>query len=341
MAEAVIPGPVIAQLQAILTQDAEADRIALVWPEPVEPAESNREVAETSLRLVYCPSELSIRERLVQHKPGNQRLVILSPFDETRLGKDVLARLWSNEPKRISPWRTLEQLLRVKQIDPAASISSRDEGAASASVLRRHVGPGIGFVGEAAAGVHPVVLVPGQIAPLRQVPEHRAAVPVGGQLRVLAPRGREPARDDVRRVGAGRAPPGSAPDHEAGPVVLAPEVPDQRAPAVPVRAEGLHVPAGVPGGDALLAGQRDPEDRVGVARVPHVPVERAEVVAVRHQGPAPLVGSLCAARRFGEGRILFRRVTRSALQRLRGQPPAPGCREGALDSKPVVAQCFR
>lgn len=118
MAEAVIPGPVIAQLQVILTQDAEADRIALVWPEPFEPAESNREVAETSLRLVYCPSELSIRERLVQHKPGNQRLVILSPFDETRLGKDVLARLWSNEPKRISPWRTLEQLLRVKQIDP-------------------------------------------------------------------------------------------------------------------------------------------------------------------------------------------------------------------------------
>jgi hypothetical protein len=118
MAEAVIPSPVIAQLQAILTQDVEADRIALVWPEPVDPVESEREVAETSLRLVYCPSELSIREQLVRHEAGDQRLVILSPYDETSLGKDVLARLWGNEPKRISPWRTLQQLLRVNQIDP-------------------------------------------------------------------------------------------------------------------------------------------------------------------------------------------------------------------------------
>lgn len=118
MAEAVIPSPIIAQLQAILNQDAGADRIALVWPEPIEPAESEREVLQTPLRLIYCPSELAIRERLVTHKPGNGRLVILSPFDETRLAKDVLARLWSNEPKRISPWRALEQLLRVSQIDP-------------------------------------------------------------------------------------------------------------------------------------------------------------------------------------------------------------------------------
>ena len=118
MAETVIPSPVIAQLQAILTQSPEADRIALVWPEPIGPMESEREVAQIPLRLVYCPSELSIRERLVRHEAGEHRLVILSPFDETRLAKDVLARLWSNEPKRISPWRTLEQLLRVSQIDP-------------------------------------------------------------------------------------------------------------------------------------------------------------------------------------------------------------------------------
>jgi hypothetical protein len=118
MAEAMIPSPVITQLQAILAQDAEADRIALVWPEPIEPAESVRKVAQTSLRLVYCPSELAVREQLVTHKEGNQRLVILTPFDETRLAKDVLARLWCNEPRRISPWRTLEQLLGVYQIDP-------------------------------------------------------------------------------------------------------------------------------------------------------------------------------------------------------------------------------
>ncbi|RLJ22035.1 BREX-2 system phosphatase PglZ [bacterium endosymbiont of Escarpia laminata] len=118
MAESVIPGPVKAQLQAILTQDAKADRIALVWHEPIDPVESEGEIANIRLRLVYCSSELSIRERLVLHKTGDQRLVMLSPFDETRLAKDVLARLWRNEPHRISPWRTLEQLLRVGQIDP-------------------------------------------------------------------------------------------------------------------------------------------------------------------------------------------------------------------------------
>jgi len=108
MAGAGIPSPVVAQMRAILDKDALADRIALVWPEPIEPTESLQQISDTSLRFVYCPSELAIRELLVTHEPGKERLVMLSPFDETRLAKDVLARLWSNEPKRISPWRTLE-----------------------------------------------------------------------------------------------------------------------------------------------------------------------------------------------------------------------------------------
>lgn len=118
MPAAELPSPIFAQLQAVLAQDAAADRVALVWPEPVEPAESRQAIGSTQMHVVYCPSELAIRERLVRHRGGSERLVILSPFDETRLGKDVLARLWSNEPKRVSPWRTLEQLLRVNQIDP-------------------------------------------------------------------------------------------------------------------------------------------------------------------------------------------------------------------------------
>lgn len=121
--QAPIPSPVLAQMQAILSKDAQADRIALVWPEPIEPAEYVRQISDTALRFVYCPSELAIRERLVRHdlighEGGRERLVLLSPFDETRLAKDVLARLWGHEPKRISPWRTLEQLLHVHQIDP-------------------------------------------------------------------------------------------------------------------------------------------------------------------------------------------------------------------------------
>ena len=121
---AELPSAVLTQVQAILTKDAQADRIALVWPEPIEPRERRRQLSDTALRVVYCPSELAMRELLVAHRPGAERLVMLSPFDETRLSKDVLARLWGCEPKRISPWRTLEQLLRVRQIDPRLTAKS-------------------------------------------------------------------------------------------------------------------------------------------------------------------------------------------------------------------------
>lgn len=116
--QAALPSAVLTQVQAILARDAQADRIALVWPEPIEPRERRLPLSDTRLRVVYCPSELAMRERLVAHTPGAERLVMLSPFDETRLSQDVLARLWGGEPKRISPWRTLEQLLRVRRIDP-------------------------------------------------------------------------------------------------------------------------------------------------------------------------------------------------------------------------------
>ncbi|MEA3641938.1 MAG: BREX-2 system phosphatase PglZ [Lamprobacter sp.] len=119
-----LPSAVLTQVQAILARDAEADRIALFWPDPLPPDERYHQVSGTALRLIYCPSELAMRERLVTHCPGAERLVLLTPFDETRLSKDVLARLWGCEPKRVSPWRTLEQLLRVRQIDPRLTTKS-------------------------------------------------------------------------------------------------------------------------------------------------------------------------------------------------------------------------
>lgn len=118
METTLVPNPVLTQIQAILGKDANADCIALVWPEPIELDKAEIEIEKTRFDLVYCISELAIREQLTQHKPDDNRLVILSAFDETHLAKDVLARLWDNEPKRISPWRTLQQLLRVKNIDP-------------------------------------------------------------------------------------------------------------------------------------------------------------------------------------------------------------------------------
>ena len=118
MATTPIPGPVRTQLQAILSQDSLADCIALVWPTSIEAPSQEVVISKVPLRIVYCDSELAIREQLVLHEGGKSRLVILSPFDETHLSKDVLARLWGYEPKRISPWRTLQQLLKVNQIDP-------------------------------------------------------------------------------------------------------------------------------------------------------------------------------------------------------------------------------
>ncbi|KAA6183784.1 BREX-2 system phosphatase PglZ [Thiohalocapsa marina] len=122
MVDAVIPNPVLTQLKAIFNAEPGADPVALVWPEPIEPIESVIQVAGREVRLVFCPSELALRERLVGHQPNERNLVLLTPFDESRLGKDVLARLWGNEPKRISPWRTLEQLLQVRQIDPRLTV---------------------------------------------------------------------------------------------------------------------------------------------------------------------------------------------------------------------------
>ena len=118
MVTTAIPGPVETQLRAIFAQDKAADFIALVWPTAIDPSTCEINIAETTLTIVYCESELAIREQLVLHDNSSKRLVILSAFDETHLSKDVLARLWGFEPKRISPWRTLEQLLGVIQIDP-------------------------------------------------------------------------------------------------------------------------------------------------------------------------------------------------------------------------------
>ncbi|WP_252180110.1 BREX-2 system phosphatase PglZ [Endozoicomonas sp. 4G] len=117
-----IPSQVLNQLQAIFEQDSQADCVALVWPEALAEQDIIHDMNGYRLRVVYCSSELAIRKQLVDH--GNSgsdnscRLVLLSAFDHSRLANDVLARLWRNEPKRISPWRALQQILKVRQIDP-------------------------------------------------------------------------------------------------------------------------------------------------------------------------------------------------------------------------------
>ena len=120
--DAALPKTILAQVRAILTRDADADRMALVWPHPIRPADALQRVDGTELRVVWCASQLAMRELLVAHEreqaSGERRLVLLSPFDERGLAQDVLARLWGHAPKRISAWRTLQQLLHLREIEP-------------------------------------------------------------------------------------------------------------------------------------------------------------------------------------------------------------------------------
>ncbi len=115
-----LPMPVLTQLQAVLQRDAAADCIALVWLEPLDEAVVEQVVEGVAVRVEYCVSELAMREALVRHQLQDvaARLVLLSRFVETDLAQDVLARLWRCEPQRISPWKTLQQLIRVRDIDP-------------------------------------------------------------------------------------------------------------------------------------------------------------------------------------------------------------------------------
>ena len=121
-ASATLPMPVVTQLQAVFQRDAEADYVALVWHNPLAALAVEQVVEGRRVRAVYCVSELAMREALVKHyqerNDTSERLVLLSGFAETDLAMDVLARIWRNEPQRISPWKTLQQLIRVRDIDP-------------------------------------------------------------------------------------------------------------------------------------------------------------------------------------------------------------------------------
>lgn len=112
------PMPIKTQVQAIYQSDAAADCIALVWPEALTDNEIMDEVSGKTTRFVYCPSELAMREALVKFSLSPECLVLVSPFNEVHLAKDVLARIWKNAPQQISPWKNLQQFIKVREIDP-------------------------------------------------------------------------------------------------------------------------------------------------------------------------------------------------------------------------------
>jgi len=113
-----VPMPIKTQVQAIYESDMDADCVALVWPEELEAAEFINEVHGKPTRFVYCPSELAMREALVNFASAPECLVLVSKYNEVQLAKDVLARLWKQAPQQISPWKNLQQFIKVREIDP-------------------------------------------------------------------------------------------------------------------------------------------------------------------------------------------------------------------------------
>jgi hypothetical protein len=112
------PMPIKTQVQAIYQSDDAADSVALVWPEELADYEIINEVDGKATRFIYCPSELAMREALVTFAQAPERLVLISPFSQVQLAKDVLARIWKNAPQQISPWKNLQQFIKVREIDP-------------------------------------------------------------------------------------------------------------------------------------------------------------------------------------------------------------------------------
>ncbi len=112
------PVPIKTQVQAIYQNDDAADCIALVWPGELADSEIINEVDGKSTRFVYCASQLAMREALVKFAQAPERLVMVSGFNEVELAKDVLARIWKYTPQQISPWKNLQQFIKVRDIDP-------------------------------------------------------------------------------------------------------------------------------------------------------------------------------------------------------------------------------
>lgn len=112
------PMPIKTQVQAIYESDVAADCVALVWPEELAATEFINEVDGKATRFVYCFSELAMREALVEFAQEPERLVLVSKYNEVQLAKDVLARLWKHAPQQISPWKNLQQFIKVREIDP-------------------------------------------------------------------------------------------------------------------------------------------------------------------------------------------------------------------------------
>lgn len=119
------PMPIKNQVEAIYQSDVAADCIALVWPETLEANEFINVVLGKPTRFIYCPSELAMREALVEFAEAPERLVLLSKYNEVQLAKDVLARLWQYAPQQISPWKNLQQFLKVREIDPRLKKNGR------------------------------------------------------------------------------------------------------------------------------------------------------------------------------------------------------------------------
>lgn len=74
-------------------------------------------VDERSIAVRWCPSELTIREALLEAGPESP-LVILTPLPDSELGLDILSRLDSGRLGRLKPWESMKRAFQARQLDP-------------------------------------------------------------------------------------------------------------------------------------------------------------------------------------------------------------------------------
>lgn len=107
-------------LEDLLRRDAGARVLAMrspvkrTWPEFIERRGQR-------FRLVWCPSELEMRERLNEAEADAEGMVLLTPLDAAALAGDIVARFPRARLEQTDRWSALRSLFKAHAVDPRLS----------------------------------------------------------------------------------------------------------------------------------------------------------------------------------------------------------------------------
>ena len=109
-------------IDGLLQRDAEARIVAMRspvqrgWPEALE-RHGRR------FRIVWCPSELEVRERLDEAEREDGAVVVVTPLDTAKLADDVIARFPRARVEQTDRWSALRGAFRARDVDPRLRVN--------------------------------------------------------------------------------------------------------------------------------------------------------------------------------------------------------------------------